>query len=1062
MNKIFRIVFNRETGRWVVASEIAKGRKKQGSGGATAAAVLLTGSLGGLMAVSSPSYAAVVVNGNPQEATVGCELITDSGTTTWTATTATGSCLAPSLAGTASGQGNPGTDAIFYSSGLTNGTEDSLNLGGYLDVWKTATFHSGIDMSMQRITNLANGQGDYDAVNVLQLKGALQGLGGGAGINVTNGQVYTPSYTLANANAIAGTSGAATDVGMGFTKVDAALGKLNTSVYGGGGIKYFHVNSALADSVASGANAVAIGPAATTSGGNAVVIGNGANTVSGNAVAMGNNSKVVGAGSVAIGDSSYAFSTGTALGQSVALGASSNASGDYSTAVGGQALATNNAASAFGVNANASGQRGVAVGASAAAAGSYATAIGTLASAGAANSTALGTSANASAVNSVALGANSTTTATLTNAAYNPGSAALSGTASVANGEVSIGKSGSERRLTNLAAGSAATDAVNVSQLQAEDATVDQQGTDTAARLGGGSTYSATTGAISAPSHRRCAQADRRRRRQRGCGQQGRRQRRPAVHDQPGRGAEHDRDRCAGRPHDHGRRRHQRPRRPREQQREGSVNTITNQLSSGEIGLVQYDAAAQSVTVAKGLGGATVDFRNNSGVARRLKGVAAGAQDEDAANVAQLKNALGGTASYDPATGAYTGPVYTVTNADGSTSQVNGVGGAIDNIDARVYNNTTQIQNVSTQISSGTIGLVQQAGAGAKLTVGKDTGGTEVDFASASGAARSLTNVADGDVAAGSKDAVNGGQLHTVSTSVASAIGGGAQVNADGTVSAPTFNLSNADGTTTQVHSVGDAVTQIDGRVAKVEGGVATLSSQLEKGEVGLVKQDATTRQISVAKDSDGTSVSVAGTAGDRVITGVAAAKADNDAVNLGQLKAAGVLTASGESKSVMTYDNADKTSMTLGGTDATAPVAVHNVADGVADHDAVNVSQLNERLTRSTTEVVTQANAYTDQRFDDVWAGMDQVARKVMEEDRRINQHGAMSMAQAQMASGAAAAAVGNPNGAWSVGLGFEKGYGAISAGYAKPVGKKSQISFGAAFSGDERSVGMGFAHKL
>jgi len=79
-----------------------------------------------------------------------------------------------------------------------------------------------------------------------------------------------------------------------------------------------------------------------------------------------------------------------------------------------------------------------------------------------------------------------------------------------------------------------------------------------------------------------------------------------------------------------------------------------------------------------------------------------------------------------------------------------------------------------------------------------------------------------------------------------------------------------------------------------------------------------------------------------------------------------------------------------------------------------------------------------------------------------RISSQGAMSMAEAQMASGAAAAAVGNPNGAWSVGLGSEQGHGAISAGYAKPVGRKSQISFGAAFGGDDHSIGVGFAHKL
>ncbi|WP_254200336.1 hypothetical protein [Lysobacter sp. MMG2] len=299
------------------------------------------------------------------------------------------------------------------------------------------------------------------------------------------------------------------------------------------------------------------------------------------------------------------------------------------------------------------------------------------------------------------------------------------------------------------------------------------------------------------------------------------------------------------------------------------------------------------------------------------------------------------------------------------------MGDAMSNIDSRVYNNTTSISTINQQISSGTIGMVQQASAGAKLTVGTTA-------------------------IAGNTSAIN------------------------------------------------------------------NLTTQINNGEVGLVKQDAATRQITVAKDSDGTSVSVAGTAGDRVVTGVAAAKADNDAVNLGQLKSAGVIGANGESKSVMTYDDAGKTSMTMGGEGATTAVTIHNVADGVADHDAVNVSQLNTRLQQNTTEVLVQANSYTDQKIDDVWNGMDKLATQVMKQDRSISQHGAMSMAQAQMASGAAAAAVGNPNGAWSVGLGMEQGYGAISAGYAKPVGKKSQVSFGAAFSGDERSVGVGFAHKL
>ncbi|CCD37327.1 unnamed protein product [Candidatus Paraburkholderia kirkii UZHbot1] len=61
----------------------------------------------------------------------------------------------------------------------------------------------------------------------------MAALGGGASLNNTTGAAVTgPTFPLANANGIAGTTGAATDVGSGFGKIDTALGKLNTSISG--------------------------------------------------------------------------------------------------------------------------------------------------------------------------------------------------------------------------------------------------------------------------------------------------------------------------------------------------------------------------------------------------------------------------------------------------------------------------------------------------------------------------------------------------------------------------------------------------------------------------------------------------------------------------------------------------------------------------------------------------------------------------------------------------------------------------------------------------------------
>ncbi|MEK7899556.1 hypothetical protein, partial [Burkholderia contaminans] len=44
-----------------------------------------------------------------------------------------------------------------------------------------------------------------------------------------------------------------------------------------------------------------------------------------------------------------------------------------------------------------------------------------------------------------------------------------------------------------------------------------------------------------------------------------------------------------------------------------------------------------------------------------------------------------------------------------------------------------------------------------------------------------------------------------------------------------------------------------------------------------------------------------------------------------------------------VTYDDATKSAVTLGGTGATTPVALKNVADAKDDHDALNLGQLKD-----------------------------------------------------------------------------------------------------------------------
>ncbi|WP_250538749.1 MULTISPECIES: YadA family autotransporter adhesin [unclassified Caballeronia] len=98
--------------------------------------------------------------------------------------------------------------------------------------------------------------------------------------------------------------------------------------------------------------------------------------------------------------------------------------------------------------------------------------------------------------------------------------------------------------------------------------------------------------------------------------------------------------------------------------------------------------------------------------------------------------------------------------------------------------------------------------------------------------------------------------------------------------------------------------------------------------------------------------VSVGSANASRQITNVAAGTEDTDAVNVSQLKQAGLIDGDGSSKTAVTYDTgtdgkADYSNLTLG--NGTGATTIHNVAAGVAGTDAVNVNQMNAALDRVT-----------------------------------------------------------------------------------------------------------------
>ncbi|WP_419188541.1 YadA family autotransporter adhesin [Burkholderia cepacia] len=336
----------------------------------------------------------------------------------------------------------------------------------------------------------------------------------------------------------------------------------------------------------------------------------------------------------------------------------------------------------------------------------------------------------------------------------------------------------------------------------------------------------------------------------------------------------------------------------------------------------------------------------NSTQQRQIVNMAAGTQATDAVNVSQLEpvvTALGGGASIDPTTGAVTGPTYTLANG-GTQHTVGDALGALDSelttAKGDITKNATDITNINNQLgdlTSGTIGIVQQASAGADITVGANNDGAAVNFTGTAGD-RKLTGVAAGAVTATSNEAVNGSQLHGVADSVASAIGGGSTVNPDGSITAPSFTVGDGNGGTTIVHNVGDVVTNLDGRVTTNEGDIAKLADQIGNGSVGLVQQDATTRNITVAKDTDGAVVDFTGTTGERKLAGVAAGEVSatsNEAVNGSQLHgvADSVASAIGGGSTVNPDGSITAPSFTVGDGNGGTTV-VHNIGDVVTNID--------------------------------------------------------------------------------------------------------------------------------
>ena len=275
MNKIYRIVWNVESGQWVVASEMAKGRKKAGA--AKIGATLL--SVVGLTLVGPAAFAGTLVNCPGTGANQGYGSDGANGGGAWGINSNYAGCNSSvTNTGIVLNELNNSTLPQANTAGITVGQTKynaagtvwvygpkGIKLEGATTTTGLATFNLGADMTGDKIVNVGAGSiasGSGDAVNGSQLYGSnvaiAAAFGGGSTVDA-NGYVTKPSYALTKANTITGNTGPYTNVGSALTEVDTALGALDTAL----GVLNTTANKGFNISADAGATSQNIAPGAT-------------------------------------------------------------------------------------------------------------------------------------------------------------------------------------------------------------------------------------------------------------------------------------------------------------------------------------------------------------------------------------------------------------------------------------------------------------------------------------------------------------------------------------------------------------------------------------------------------------------------------------------------------------------------------------------------------------------------------------------------------------------------------------------------------------------------------
>ncbi|EPY8084055.1 YadA-like family protein [Escherichia coli] len=831
MNKIFKVIWNPATGSYSVASETAKSRGKKSGRSKLLISALVAGGLLSSFGASADNY-----TGQPTDYGDG------SAGDGWVAI----------------GKGSKANTFINTSGASTALGYDAIAEGEYSSAIGSKTLASG---------------------------GASMAFGVSAKALGDRSVALGASSTATGDRSMALGRYAKTN---GFTSLavgDSSLADGEKTIALGNTAKAYEIMSiALGDNAnASKEYSMALGASSAASAANAIAVGRNSAAAGVDSLALGRQSLASAANAITIGAESEAAENATAVGtkakargkNSLALGANSDSTGEGSVALGYTAAAAGASALALGQNAQASNTNTIALGQNSSASTANAIAIGTGSSAVGSNSLALGSSSSAGGNNSVAIGASSTADE---------------------DNVVSVGSGSAQRRIVNMAAGEISTDskeAINGSQLYAISRSV-------ADRLGGGADV-ASNGTIKGMSYKL------KKRDFNNVGEALQYLDNETLHWDSAKGAFSASYIVKN--------------------ADGTIastvaeNKIIN-VKDGDISATSKDAinGSQLKTTNDNVATNTTNITNLTDSVGDLK------------DDALLWNGTAFSAAHG--TDA-TSKITNVKDGDltaGSTDAVNGsqlktTNDAVAANTTNIATNTTNITNLTDAVDSlGDDSLLWNATAGA--------------FSAAHGtdATSKITNVKDGDLTAGSTDAVNGSQLKTTNDAVAA-------------------NTTNIATNTTNITNLTDAVDSL--------GDDSLLWNDAAKAFSAAHGTDATSK-ITNVKDGDLTAGSTDAVNGSQLKTtnDAVTANTTNIATNTTNItNLTDAVDSLGDDS--LLWNDAAKAFSAAHGTDATSKIT--NVKDGdltAGSTDAVNGSQLkttNDAVAANTTNIATNTTNITN-----------------------------------------------------------------------------------------------------